>query len=173
MSKLTDILIQVGAPILKSTIEQQIGGIGGKLAGSVIDGLASQLSVPPTEEAIVERFEREPAQTTQIIHQVEADMARIVEAQSRAMMGYQSILMEDIKSEGILSRLWRPLFAIVFTVTFGMVGVTFCWLMWTRQLSTITQLSEVASFLTFYFIAGCAVLGVQVFQAAKTDRSSA
>lgn len=173
MSGLTDALIRIGAPILKSTIEQSIGGIGGKLAGTVIDSLASELGTQPTEEAIVEKIEADPVGSTQIVQRVESDMARIVESQNMAMQSYHGILIADAKSEGILSRLWRPLFAIVFTLLFGMVGVTMCWLMWTRQLGTLQQLGEITTFLTFFFVAGCAVLGVQVFQAAKTDRSNA
>lgn len=173
MSALTDALIRIGAPILKSTIEQQIGGIGGKLAGSVIDGLAAELGTAPTEEAIVAKIDADPITSTQIVQRVEADMARIVESQNEAMQSYHGILIADAKSEGILSRLWRPLFAIVFVICFAATVFTILWLMWTRQLGTLTQLGEITTFLTFLFIAGCAVLGVQVFQAAKSDRSNA
>lgn len=171
MSTLTDALIRIGAPILKQTLEQQIGGIGGKLAGTVIDSLATELGTAPTEEAIVEKIDAEPVQSTQVIQRMESDMARIVESQNAAMQSYHGILMADAQSEGILSRLWRPLFAIVFVICFASTVFTILWLMWTRQLGTLTQLGEITTFLTFLFIAGCAVLGVQVFQAGKTEQN--
>lgn len=172
MSALTDALIRIGAPVLKSTIEQQIGGIGGKIAGSVIDGLAAELGTAPTEEAIVERINAAPVESTQAVQRVEADLSRIVESQNQAMQSYHGVLMADAKSEGILSRLWRPLFAVVFVICFAATVFTILWLMWTRQLGTLTQLGEVTTFLTFLFIAGCAVLGVQVFQAGKSERAA-
>jgi len=170
---LKDILIRVGAPILKSTIEQSIGGIGGKIAGSVIDNLATELGTAPTEEAIVQRYETDPVGSTEVIQRVETDMARVVEAQSQAMQSYHGVLLKDAESEGVLSRLWRPLFAICFVICFVATVFTILWLMWTRQLGTLSQLGEITTFLTFLFLAGCAVLGVQVFQQAKTDRGSA
>lgn len=166
---LKDIFINAGAPVLKSIIENSVGGIGGKIAGGVIDEVAKQLGTPPTEEAIVKQFELDPVKSTQIIQSVDQDMARIVESSTQAMLGYQSVLLEDIKSEGILSRLWRPLFAIVFTLCYAVVIVTICWLMWTRQLGTLTNLTDVTGFMTFAFIAGCAVLGVQIWQRDKKE----
>lgn len=170
MADLTSILLQYGAPILKDIIEKKIGGIGGKMAGGVIDSLAKDLGTEPTEEAIAKKIEENPITSVPIIQRSEDEMTRIVESTNSALISYHGVLQADAQSEGILSRLWRPLFAIVFTLLFGLVGVTMCWLMWTRQLGTLQQLGEITTFLTFFFVAGCAVLGVQVFQASKTDR---
>ncbi|KKB80774.1 hypothetical protein VW35_00750 [Devosia soli] len=170
----TDALIRAGAPVLKSVVEQQIGGVGGKIAGAAIDSLAEALGTEATGEAIAEKIDADPSSAV-VVQRVEQqfvqDMARIAEANRDAMVSYHQVLMLDANQEGILSKLWRPLFAIVFTVMFGMVGVTICWLMWTRQLGTLQQLGEVTTFLTFMFIAGCAVLGVQIYQRSEEKKA--
>lgn len=167
---LTSILLQFGAPILKDLIEKKVGGIGGRLAGGVIDQLAKDLGTAPTEEAIAEAIEGDPVKAEPIIRKNEADLARIVESTNTAMMSYHGVLRDDSQSDGILARLWRPLFAIVFTVCFGVVVMTACWLLWTRQLSTLQGLGELTTFLTFMFVAGCAVLGVQVWQQTNKEK---
>jgi len=169
---LTSILLQYGAPILKSVIENKVGGIGGKLAGGVIDQLAKDLGTAPNEEAIAAKIEADPVAAEKVISNLEYDMAKVVESTNRAMESYHGVLMTEATSEGILSRLWRPLFALVFTGCFGIVVVTACWLMWSRQLGTLSQLGELTTFLTFMFVAGCAVLGVQIWQQSAKEQKS-
>ena len=172
----TEALVKAGAPILRDLVKNQIGGIGGEIAGRVIDTLADRLSISTagrTQEQIGEqiahKIETDPA-AAPIVQQVEHDLARVIEAATPAMLGYQEVLRVDAQSEGILSRLWRPLFALMFTVTYAMTIVTVLWLMWTRQTSTIGNFNEIAGFLTFAFLAGCAVLGVQVWQQGKPNK---
>ena len=170
----TDALIRAGAPVLKSVVEQQVGGIGGKLAGAAIDTLAEALGTEANGEAIARKIDQDPG-ATEIVQRVEQqfvqDLARVAEANKDVMVSYHQVLSLDAQQEGILSKIWRPLFAIVFTVMFGMVGVTICWLMWTRQLGTLGQLGEVTTFLTFMFAAGCAVLGVQIWQRSEEKKA--
>ncbi len=175
MSQLGDRLLKAGAPVLKSVVENAIGGIGGKIAGGAIDMLAEALGTKPTPEAIVDKFDADPITSTQIIQQVEDEaskaLARVAEANRDVMLSYHDVLREDQKTEGILSRLWRPLFAITFTACYAIVLLTICWLMWTRQLGTLTNLTDVTGFMTFAFLAGCAVLGVQVWQRGEEKKA--
>lgn len=172
----TDALIRAGAPVLKSVVEQQVGGIGGKLAGAAIDTLADALGTEANGEAIAHKIDQDPG-AAEIVQRLEQqfvqDLARVAEANKDVMVSYHQILTLDAQQEGILSKIWRPLFAIVFTLCYGMVIITMCWLMWTRQLGTLTQLAEVAGFLTFAFLAGCAVLGVQVYQRSEEKKAGA
>lgn len=177
-SKLGDRLLKAGAPMLNSMIQNSIGGVGGKIAGSLaesaVNGLAEALGTNPTPDAVVAKIDADPVGSAPIIQQVEAQasdvMARMAEANRDVMVSYHQVLRDDAKQEGLLSRIWRPLFAIVYTPLFAVQIVTACWLMWTRQLGTLTQLNDLVGYLTFMNIAGCAVIGVTVWQAGKTDR---
>lgn len=172
MSNWTDALIRAGAPVLRDLVERQIGGIGGKIAGGIVDQLATQLGVSlsgsqeEVGERIAHKIDTDPAAAV-VVQQVEQDLARTIEAATPAMLGYQDVLRTDAQSEGILSRLWRPLFAIVFTVVYALTIVTVLWLLWTRQSTSIGNFDQISGFLTFAFLAGCAVLGVQVWR--QTD----
>lgn len=161
----TDSLIKAGAPILKTLIDGAVGGgLAATLANAAIDALANALGVPATPQDIQNKIDADPIGTAPIVQQVEQDMARITEATSAEMQSYHKVLLQDAQSEGIISRIWRPLFAMVFTVCFAMQVVTVLWLMWTRQLGTLNQLGDVTTFLSFLDVAGCAVLGVYVWQ---------
>lgn len=177
LSQLGDRLLKAGAPVLKSTVENAIGGIGGKIAGGVVDMLAEALGTAPTPDAIVTRMDADPQGSAVIVRQVEDEaskaLARMAEANRDVMVSYHAILRDDQKTEGILSRIWRPLFAITFTACYAIVLMTICWLMWTRQLGTLTNLTDVTGFMTFAFIAGCAVLGVQVWQRGEEKKAGA
>lgn len=175
-SKLGDRLLKAGAPLLKGLVENAIGGIGGKIAGAGIDALAEALGTKPEPDAIVARIDADPVATATVIQSVErevsVEMARISEANRDVMVSYHEVLREDAKEGGLLARLWRPLFAIVYIPMFAMQVITACWLMWTRQLGTLTQLNDLVGYLTFMNLAACAVLGVTVWQAGKTERET-
>lgn len=178
-SKLGDRLLRAGAPMLNSMIQNAIGGIGGKIAGSLaesaIEGLAEALGTSPTPDAVVAKIDADPVGSATVIQQVEAQasdvMARIAEAHRDVMVSYHGVLNADAKQEGILSRLWRPVFAVQYGICFFIQIITACWLLWTRQLGTLTQLSDLTAYLIFMNLAACAVLGVQVYQMGKTERN--
>lgn len=166
-------LLAAGAPVLKSVVENAIGGVGGKLAGAAIDALADALKTDPTPEAIVERIESDP-RSAEAVRQVETvfrdDLARIAEANRDVMAGYQRVLLEDAKAEGWLASRWRPIFAVVFTLCFALIVVTICRAIWVGQL---TGIEAVAGLLITLVAAGCAVLGVQIWQREKSERGGA
>lgn len=167
-----DRLLAAGAPVLKSVVENAIGGIGGKLAGAAIDALAEALSTDPTPEAIVQRIESDPAAAAKV-QQVEQvfreDLGRIAEAQRDVMVGYQAVLRQDAVAEGWLASRWRPVFAIAFTFCFVGIVLTICRAIWIGQL---TGIEAVAGLLITLVAAGCAVLGVQIWQREKTERGA-
>lgn len=171
MARLGQVLAKSGAPLLKGLVENAIGGVGGKLAGAAIDALAEQLGVSPTPDKIVEAIEANPTTAPIVVRNVEAQMVTTMNIGVGDLQEYRNLLLTDAKSEGILSRLWRPLFAVVFTFIYAIVVLTICWLMWTRQLGTLTQLGEITGFLSFAFVAGCALLGVDIWK--KTEEKKA
>jgi len=171
--KLGGVLLQAGAPILKGVVENAVGGIGGKMAGAVIEQLAAELGTKAEPDAIAEAIAKDPVRSAVVVQNVEAQFIKTMDIGVGDLGRYIGLLESDQKQEGIISRLWRPLFALVFTLSFGMDVVTACWLMWTRQLGTLTQLGELTTFLTFLFVAGCAVLGVQIWQRSEEKKTGA
>lgn len=169
---LADALLRAGAPVLKTMVERSIGGLGGKLAGAAIDALAEALNTQPTEQAVEAAINRDPTGTTTVIQQVEAgfkeDMSRIAEANRDALISYHQVLLSDAKSEGWLERRWRPIFAVAFTICFVGITLTICRAIWISQL---TGIEAVAGTLGLLVIAGCAVLGVQVWQRSEEKKA--
>lgn len=172
MSNLTESLIAAGAPVLKAVLEKSIGGIGGRLAGFAIDELAKRLGTQPDPAVIAERIEGDP-RSPEIVRQVESefreDLSRIAEANRDIMVGYQQVLLKDASSEGWLAQRWRPIFAIAFTGVFVMIAVTVCRGIWIGQLSGV---EAVTGLLITMLAAGCAVLGVQIWQREKSERGA-
>lgn len=168
-------LVDAGGPIIKGLIERGVGGgIKGKIAGGIADTLlktlAEQLGSSPTPESIGEAIERDPERGAVVVQRVEAEVSSTLEIGAGDLSRYIELLTSDSKNEGILSRLWRPLFAIAFTATYVVIGLTLCYLMLNRELGLLANLTQVAGFLTFYIVAGCAVLGVQVFQRSEEKK---
>lgn len=168
-------LIDAGGPIIKGLLERAVGGglkgkIAGGLADSVLKSLGEAFGTDPTPEAIGAAIERDPVGAPVIVQAVEAEVTMAMEASSGDLTAYLSLLSQDAQQEGLLARLWRPTFAYVFTICFAIQVVTICWLMWTRQWGTLKELSDVVTFLTFLDVAGCAVLGVQIWQRSEEKK---
>lgn len=172
LSSLGGRLLEAGAPVLKSIIQKQVGGVGGILAGAAIDTLADALKTQPTPEAIVEAIERDPVAAAPMVREVEQqftdELARLAEANRDVMLGYQQVLLADAKQEGWLAQRWRPIFALAFTVCFVAIVVTICRAIWIGQLTGIEAVSGLLITMVF---AGCAVLGVQVWQRSEEKKA--
>jgi hypothetical protein len=168
---LPSILVAAGAPLLKEIIANKMGEVGGKLAGGVIDTLAERLGVPATPEAIGAKVERD-ADAQVIVREVEAevrqDLARIAEADRDIMLSYHRVLESDQKAEGWIQARWRGIFALVFTACFAGIVLTVCRAIWISQL---TGIEAVGGLLITLIIAGCAVLGVQVYQRSEEKKA--
>lgn len=176
MSTWQKALIDAGGPLLKSLIEKGVGGglkgaIAGKIAEAALEALGEAFGAPPTPEDIGAAIEKDPIGGAVVVQSVEEQFKSVLEIGTGDLTAYISLLAEEQKSEGLLTRLWRPLFAIGFTVTYVFVGFVIGYLMLNRELSTLNNLAEVSGFLTFYFVAGCAVLGVQIYQRSEEKKS--
>ena len=171
LGKLGPALTKAGAPILKSLLENAIGGIGGKIAGAAVDALAEALGTDATPDAVADYIETHPSEATPVVQQVETQMVKTLDIGVGDLSGYLEVLKADQQSEGILSRIWRPLFAVMYTFLFAMQIVTVCWLMWTRQWGTLQELGDIVTFLTFMNVAALAVLGIQVWKRTEEKKS--
>lgn len=163
-------LIKVGAPLLKGLIETAVGGIGGRVAGAAIDALAESLGTDSSPDAIAKQIEANPSTAAPIVQDLETQLVKTMDIGTGDLTGYLNILREDQKSEGLLTRLWRPLFATIYTFLFAVQVVTICWLLWTRQLGTLNELGEITTFLTFMNVAALAVLGIQIWKRTEEKK---
>lgn len=171
LGKLGPALAKAGAPILKGLLENAIGGIGGKIAGAAVDALAEALGTKNDPDAVADEIENNPATATPIVQQVESQMVRTLDIGTGDLSGYLEVLKADQQSEGILSRIWRPLFAVIYTFLFAIQVVTICWLLWTRQLGTLNELGEITTFLSFMNVAALGVLGIQIWKRTEEKKS--
>lgn len=172
LKSLGDKLLQAGAPVLKSVVQKSIGGVGGLLAGAAIDALAEALRTDPTPEAVAQAIERDPVGAAPVVREVEQrftdEMARIAEANRDVMVGYQQVLLADARTESWLAQRWRPIFAIAFTFCFVLIAVTVCRGIWIGQLQGV---EAVTGLLITMLAAGCAVLGVQIWQRSEEKKA--
>lgn len=170
-------ILDAGGPILKGLIEKGVGGgikgaIAGKLADAALETLGEMLNTQPTPEAVGQAIERDPVAGSVAVREVESQIISSVEMGAGDMTGYLNLLAADQKSEGLLTRLWRPLFAILFALTFAAIGATIVYLALTGRVAELKALFDGATFLSFWVLAGCAVIGVQIYQKEKTERET-
>lgn len=164
MAKLPGELLKYGAPVLKGILENVVGGIGGRVAGAVVDELAAGLGVPSTKEDVEQAIENKPEEAAEVIRRVEEDFGRMAEAVKDATISYHDVLKEDARAESWLQSRWRPIFAVVFAISFLMITTTICRAVWLGQVDAITALAALTGFLIFLFSTGAAVLGVYVWR---------
>lgn len=168
---LPQILIAAGAPLLKEIIQSKLGGVGGQMAGAVVDTLAERLGVLANPEAVGAKIESDvnaPVVVRQVEAEVRQDLARIAEADRDMMLSYHRMLEGDQKSEGWIQARWRGIFALAFTACFVGIVLTICRAIWIGQL---TGIEAVAGLLITLVVAGCAVLGVQVYQRSEEKKA--
>ena len=67
LKKLAPIILKAGAPILADIVKNNVGSGAGK----IVEAVATRLGVPPTPEAITERYEAEPDAVENAIREVE------------------------------------------------------------------------------------------------------
>lgn len=103
---LIPILASVGAPILKSILENEIGGDVGKTGSVVVDALATALGVDPTPEAIEKAHQADPTATEAVIKQVE-ESGEAMKAFVEAMKSRDALLAAD-NGKGLFYDGWRP-----------------------------------------------------------------
>lgn len=105
MSALAPILIgvatKVGAPVVKSILEQFVGGKAGKIGGAVIDAIAGNAGVTPEELPTLPAKELEKA-----IQATEAQAPEMLELWGAGLQG-QFALMQAEQQEAWYQSGWR------------------------------------------------------------------
>lgn len=107
MSALTTILIgaaaKVGAPIVKSILEEKVGGTAGELGGVIIDAIAGKAGVT------VDELQQLPAEKQEAaVAAVEAETPEIISAWTAQQREANRLMLEEMKKETPFGWLWRP-----------------------------------------------------------------
>lgn len=103
---LSEILLKVGAPFLKSAIEGALPPPLDKIGGKAVEVLAESLGTEPSEAAIVERYEADPAQAGQVIAAIEANPEAILAGVLQQRETNALLLAEQ--KEHWFAWAWRP-----------------------------------------------------------------
>lgn len=171
LGKLGGALLKAGAPMLKNLIENAVGGVGGKIAGGIVDTLAQELGTTSDPDAIADKIERDPAGTAPVVQSIESQVIKSFDIGTGDLSNYVAMLRDDQKADGLLTRIWRPLFAVSYTVLFAMQIVTFLWLLWTDRLDAIVKLQDITTYLTFMNVAALGVLGIQIWKRTEEKKA--
>ncbi|SFT67252.1 Holin of 3TMs, for gene-transfer release [Pseudovibrio denitrificans] len=160
---LVPILISVGAPLLGELVSQVAGDPAGKIATNVVSKIAEGIGVDPTPEAIVTEFERDPEGVAPVIRAVEEeDKSYLVEMLS----SINTTMRAEAKARGLLTRIWRPIFGILFSVVYFLLGLALIYVLVTAA-DPLAVLGVLSGFLVTYLLTGASVLGVYVWK--RTD----
>lgn len=131
MSGLADIALNSGAPIV-ARILKGFGPIG-QLAGGVIEAVAAELGTEPTPTAIETAHQAEPQRVERVIRKVDADYSKIAMEANQTARAHIALLEGDRDSESAITRLWRPLTAILFAPACLMVLACACFMLVTGR----------------------------------------
>jgi hypothetical protein len=107
MSVLATILIaaatKVGAPIVKSILQDHVGGVAGELGGTIIDAIAEKAGVPAEDLSTLPQATLEDA-----IARVEPETPALVHAYVESQKEANRLMLAEMQKEGGFGWLWRP-----------------------------------------------------------------
>lgn len=115
-SSLIAIASEIGAPMVKRILQHQIGGIGGQLAGEVIDKIAAQAG--GTREDIDRLVIDRPQNIREAVAEVERQSPELIALYAAGLEGQFAALKAETEHEHFISWAWRPM---------GMWGLGFLW----------------------------------------------
>lgn len=167
---LAGIAARVGAPLVAKMLRDNVGGMAGEIAGSVVEQVAGQLGVAPTEDAVTAAYRQSPEAFGAALRQVEEDNA---EHWAAMVAQVNETMRAEQTSSSLLQRIWRPVFGLVFSLSFAGTILTLMRAIWTSDVAAINAFASMAGFLIFAFSTGAAVLGVYVWQRSAEKKEGA
>lgn len=102
---LIPILAEIGAPILKRLLADKLPGLGGEVAGTVVDTVATKLGVPKTPEAIADAYRKNPAAVSVAVREIEATFG---DAWLEQSLSSRDALFDREDAKGFFAWGWRP-----------------------------------------------------------------
>lgn len=100
---LLDIARKVGAPVVKSILEKQVGGAAGQIGGAIVDAIAGQAGVSPAELPGVPAKELEAA-VAAVEDRAPEILAHYVESQRLS----NKLQLEEMTKDTAFAWAWRP-----------------------------------------------------------------
>ncbi len=167
---LAGIAAQVGAPMIARALRGTIGGPAGEIAGSVVETVAGHLGVEPTSEAIERTYQSQPEAVGEALRKV--DVERREDLASMLSQINQTMRAEQ-KAQGLLTRIWRPLFGIQFGIAFLAMALAVVRAIWTGDTAALNAMAVISGFLIAFYGMGASVLGVYVWQRSGEKKTGA
>lgn len=102
-SILVGVAAKVGAPIVKSLLEQHLGGTASQVGGAVIDAIAERAGVPVEKLPNLPEHELEDA-----VKSVEADSPQLIDALLESQREANKLMLAEMQKESAFGWMWRP-----------------------------------------------------------------
>lgn len=102
-SILVGVAAKVGAPIVKSLLEQHLGGTASQVGGAVIAAIAERAGVPIEQLPDLPEHELEA-----VVKSVEADSPALINALLESQREANKLMLAEMQKETAFGWLWRP-----------------------------------------------------------------
>lgn len=167
------IAAQVGAPLMSKLLRNSVDGPAGELAGSMVDTIAGTLGVEPTSAAIETVYRTDPQAVGAAFRQAESDNADALTAIAGVAREVNKTMRAEHTAQGLLTRIWRPLFGIQFGIAFLAMALAVVRAIWTGDTASLNAMAVISGFLIAFYGMGASVLGVYVWQRSAEKKVGA
>lgn len=167
---LVGLAVKLGAPLLAEIFKRK-GGTAGKMAGNVIERLAGDLGVDPTQAAIEQAYADNPDAVKTVVEKIETDLAALAEAASKATISYHDLIKGDRDSLSLLNRIWRPLNGVLFGLECAAIVFVVCIKIYVGEVATLQALAPLYGFIGSVLTIHAGVVGVYVWKRTDEKRS--
>ncbi|MDD7908685.1 hypothetical protein PUV47_02040 [Pseudovibrio exalbescens] len=160
LSILLPILTEVGVPLLRNVVGRALGAPAGEIASGVVTLIADSLGVERTPEAIANKYNRDPQDVAESLRYVETSQKEFLVTMLDTI---NQTMQKEQNARGLLTRIWRPVFGLIFGMVYGLLGFCLVYAIATSA-DPIQALGLIGGYLTTYLACGTSVLGVYVWQ---------
>lgn len=165
---LLPILSRVSAPLLQTLLMGGPDSARKKIGERVVETLSHALDLDKTPEAILQAYEENPKKVTQTIERVEIekreDWIALLEQTLHAQALQSQTLQAEHTAPSLLTRLWRPLFGLVYAVAFLALSLSLVWAVLLSDVEAINALASLSGLLIALYGMGASILGVYVWK---------
>jgi hypothetical protein len=169
---------KLGLPLIEKALEGRLKGKSKYMAKYVLNRLAEELfSVHDTPLPKNSTLEQRTIEVSAQLYGVEnqkdhyKDKLSIIEKELEVIMllsaNTNETMRKEMTAQSTLTRLWRPIFGITYSVCFGMFALSVCGLMVFNKVDTLNAIASMSGVLAMFFSTGAGVLGVYAYGRSK------